>query len=190
MREVPTVPADPLDPGKPWAAAFREDAAVELPKKHCAFKGCLWKGSLDETLLRHLAAVHGEAVDGVAKLLPMCYAPAERRFAAYNEAIATLVRKGAPMALDSIDRRCLQNYSQACREGAIQASICFFCACVFPRMELRRTNGICWIEPFDLDGNDKFCLFTREQTSRVFSLKRFLERYARGENDLPTSGST
>ena len=41
LREEPTVPADPGDPEKPWAAALLEDAAVQLPKKHCASQGCL-----------------------------------------------------------------------------------------------------------------------------------------------------
>jgi len=50
-------------------------------------------------------------------------------------------------------------------------------------MELRQTNDIRWVEPFD--GKDKVCLFNREQTSSVLSLKSFLERYVRGENDMP-----
>ena len=142
LREEPTVPADPGDLEKPWAAALLEDAAVQLPKKHCAFKGCAWIGSSDEELYAHVAHDHGGVVDRVAKLLPACFSQEERRAGAYNEAIATLVRRGAPTALYAIDRRCLYNYASACRGDAVEAPICFFCACVYPRLATRRRNDI------------------------------------------------
>ena len=83
---------------------------------------------------------HAVAIDRVARLLPSCYPLADRRAAAYSEAIATLLRKGAPTAVPSIDRRCLYNYAQACRGEAIEAPICFVCACVYPRLAARRRN--------------------------------------------------
>ena len=39
LRAEPTLPAGPDNLHAPWAAALREDTAVQLPKKHCAFKG-------------------------------------------------------------------------------------------------------------------------------------------------------
>ena len=35
LREEPTIPADGRDPQLPCEAALLEDAAVELPQKHC-----------------------------------------------------------------------------------------------------------------------------------------------------------
>ena len=119
------MPADPEDPAKPWAAALLEDAAVQLPKKHCAFRGCGWSGSEEEERMAHLQRTHGYAVGLVAGLLPECYSREERFAAAYSEAIATIVRKGAPTALYSIDRRCLFNYATACRKDQVEAPSCF-----------------------------------------------------------------
>ena len=63
LREEPTIPADPDNLDRPWGAALLEDAAVQLPKKHCAFKGCGWTGHSDSEQLEHLASAHKEAVD-------------------------------------------------------------------------------------------------------------------------------
>ena len=54
IRAAPTVPGDPNDAEEPDPDALREDAAVELPRKHCAFKGCLWSeadGTDDDLLI-------------------------------------------------------------------------------------------------------------------------------------------
>ena len=40
IRDRPTVPADPADLEQPWVEASRVDAAVVLPVKHRAFRGC------------------------------------------------------------------------------------------------------------------------------------------------------
>ena len=109
LREEPTVPADPEDKTQPWAAALLEDAAVQLPQKHCAFRGCGRHFNNESERRGHLAICHAPAVDRVAELLPKMYTVEERRAAAYNEAIATRVRKGGPTALYSIDRRCFYN---------------------------------------------------------------------------------
>eukprot|EP00973_Karenia_brevis_P042279 5851396-Karenia_brevis.AAC.1 len=44
LRADPTIPADHVDASKPDSTALREDTAVELPLKHCAFRGCAWEG--------------------------------------------------------------------------------------------------------------------------------------------------
>ena len=163
------MPADPEDPAKPWAAALLEDAAVQLPKKHCAFRGCGWSGSEEEERMAHLQRTHTDAIGLVAGLLPECYSREERFAAAYSEAIATIVREGDPTALYSTDRRCLFNYATACREDQVEAPICFFCACVYPRLAKRRSNQIRWVQPFD--GHSKLCGFGREQAEDIFSIE-------------------
>ena len=90
---------------RPWEAALREDTAVELPAKHCAFKGCGWTGEDEAELHHHLRTSHRPALCHVAALLPKMHSEAEQFIAAYEEAIAVVVRRGAPLAAYSIDRR-------------------------------------------------------------------------------------
>ena len=149
LRAEPTIPADPDNLDLPWLAAFREDAAAQLPKKHCAFKGCGWAGDSEAGQLAHIAQCHASDVDRVAEALPHCFSLEERRASAYSEAIAVKIRQGAPFAAHSIDRRCLYNYAMACRDDQVEAPICFFCACVYPRLASRRRDDIRWLRPFD-----------------------------------------
>ena len=58
---------------------MREDAAVELPKKHCAFQQCDWIGECDDEIQEHIATNHGTRVDVVAQFLPAYYSVGERR---------------------------------------------------------------------------------------------------------------
>ena len=188
LREEPTVPADPEDKTQPWAAALLEDAAVQLPKKHCAFSGCGEHLSNEAERLGHLALSHASAVDRVAELLPKMHSVEERRAAAYNEAIATRVRKGGPTALYSIDRRCLFNYAEAATRGAVQAPICFLCACVHPWLRARKRNEIRWMRAFwEARDNlpEKVLGLDRERAAELLGLERFLARYGRCEGAVP-----
>ena len=104
IRDDPTVPAVVEAPLVPDADALREDCAVELPRKHCAFRGCAFRGQTQEDLDRHLADAHADVLVPVAKLLEEpcdgkgshCSEAGIR--AAYHEAIANVVRRGAPLA--------------------------------------------------------------------------------------------
>ena len=160
-----------------------EDVAVQLPPKHCAFKDCAWIGDSEEERLSHLEDAHALDLDRVASLLPGCVPLEHRRMAAYSEAISTAVRKGAPTASYSIDRRCLHNYASATRGEAVQALICFFCGCVYPRIEARRVNEIRWVHPFD--GKSRLCGVDRQKAMNLFGLNEFLERYGRCDDGVP-----
>ena len=46
----------------------------------------------------------------------------------YNESIATAIRKGAPLASYSIDRRCMQNYVPDLVKDDTCALVCIVCA--------------------------------------------------------------
>ena len=59
-----------------------------------------------------------------------------KAFAAYNEAIAVAVRRGAPLASYAIDRRCIGNYVEALQEDSVESLICFCCARRFPHLKL------------------------------------------------------
>ena len=58
LREDPTLPGDPEDASQPFEAAYAEDAAIQLPIKHCAFQHCSWEGDTDRALLDHLSSTH------------------------------------------------------------------------------------------------------------------------------------
>ena len=54
IREDPTLPGSTDNPQVASAEALREDAAVFLPRKHCAFIGCTDTFSSDAGLIEHL----------------------------------------------------------------------------------------------------------------------------------------
>ena len=77
LRTDPTVPADPSNLERPAAVALRNDCAVQLPPKHCAFRHCGWWGDTDTALLAHLRLDHSEALEKVMSLLPACHTEEE-----------------------------------------------------------------------------------------------------------------
>ena len=54
IRENPTLPSCGKDTTNADVDALREDAAVMLPRKHCAFIGCDNTCESDDELIRHL----------------------------------------------------------------------------------------------------------------------------------------
>jgi hypothetical protein len=89
IREMPTVPGDPSDAKEPWKRALGENEAVLLPKKHCAFKGCAWKGRSDEELQAHLAQRHWSVLSPLAEMLSGFYPEVDRLWSVYLELLAT-----------------------------------------------------------------------------------------------------
>ena len=193
LRREPTVPGDPEAPLQPYGAALRNDMAVELPRKHCDFSDCLWHGDDDLELLKYVAAVHHAAIDAVASTLPGGGPKAnqqERRAAVYNEAIAVVVRGGAPLASYAIDRRCLRNYVEGLGDDAVESLICFSCARRFPHLSGRRVNEVRWISPLgriEVGENscDRFCGMARGDTENIFGLTSYLRRYGHTSDSAP-----
>ena len=74
----------------------------------------------------------GDALCHVAALLPKMHSEAEQFIAAYEEAIAVVVRRGAPLAAYSIDRRCLYNYAEFIQSGGPESLVCFFVCSAVP----------------------------------------------------------
>ena len=46
----------------------------------------------------------------------------------YNEALAIAIRRGAPLASYSIDRRSLRQYAKHSTDASTHAAVCFVCA--------------------------------------------------------------
>ena len=63
FMDGPTLPADEHNPAMPCAEALREDGAIQLPTKYCAYKNCAWHGNADSALMQHSADVHTDVLE-------------------------------------------------------------------------------------------------------------------------------
>ena len=112
--------------------------------------------------------------------------------AAYHDAIAVVVRSGAPLATYSIDRRCLGNYRQCFSNGGPEPLICVCCDRRFPYAAAWARHEIRWIRPLGAprpgsieqgeEGaarEERFCGLDRERTAEVSGLDTYLKRYGR-----------
>ena len=116
--------------------------------------------------------------------MPLCHTVAERTASVYNEAIATKIRQGAPLASYAIDRRCLRNASEAIASDTVHALICFFCACVYPHVS-GACNQIHWRKA--KTSTNTFFGYTQESAQRQVSLDTYLRKYGKdplGYHDL------
>ena len=114
----------------------------------------------------------------------------------YNEAIAEVVRQGAPLASFSIDRRCLYNYTRALRDDAVESLMCFSCARRFPFLANRRSNDISWEVVLgrvsadgvdDVDQRTVFCNLGIETTKAIYGLETFIAKYGRVSDEVHLS---
>ncbi len=135
IKDHPTLPVSLS--GSAHEDALTDAQAVRLPRKHCAFHGCLWRHDGESSwtgekkLIQHVMESHAAELLAAANFLPKCHTLVERCVSVYNEALAEKCREGAPLATYSIDRRCLQNYVQAIGGDNIETPICFLCACTY-----------------------------------------------------------
>jgi hypothetical protein len=186
LRDDPTLPGDPLDAQRVDPDALREDVALELQPKHCAFAGCARTFASGAHLSQHLAsnAGHNELLAAVTR----CMAPSRdseevRRFSAYCEAIAWKVRQGAPLDTYSIDRRAVLQYNKATADDQIYMPMCFSCARRFPHIasldkEGRKPkNEIRWQKPIDAENDVKFFGMGAQRCADIFGLDTYMERY-------------
>ena len=147
-------------------------------------------GNTDKDLIKHVQKTHREQLRKVTILLPPHATEEEKVWGAYNEAIATVVRQGAPLASYSIDRRCLYNYTTAVQNDKVQALICFCCARRFPylghRKEQHKKQDIDWTQPLvQKEGEERFCGLSVEEVHAIFSLETYLERYGKCDEEAP-----
>ena len=182
IRDYPIVPADPADAKKPWAAALAEDMAVPLPSVHCSFKGCCWTGQKQEARDTHILKDHKETLKPLADTLPLCFSEDTRLTSVYNQLIALKVRSGAPISSFAIERRAVDSYMRAIECSAIEAPMCFICACKFPYVSSRTKNEINWRKPFmqvsEKDSRIKtFMTWQYDEVQYMFGLDEYLENY-------------
>ena len=60
----------------------------------------------------------------------------------YNESLAVAIRRGAPVASYSIDRKCLQQYLTRLTHPDTATLFCFSCARTFPCLHGSKENPI------------------------------------------------
>ena len=184
IREHPTLPPDPVDTNRPLQQAFNDKLALKLPKKHCAFKGCIWEGDNETARLVHLKDCHSELLESAARYLPSCFSTDVKYQSVYNESIAEKIREGAPLASYSLDRRALQNFDDALDNNNICAPMCFLCGCIYVHRsrpehdvttEYGFQNHIDWTKPFR--DKDRFFNLSCAQTEEQYGHYTYLRKY-------------
>ena len=128
-------------------AAYADDVAIVLPRKHCAFAGCLWCGDDGRSQALHIVEEHSDSLKEGMK--------AHKRYKTtayntddilalfiYNESLAVAIRRGAPLASYLIDRKCLQSYLTHLTHPDTATLICFICAPQFPCLHGSKENPI------------------------------------------------
>ena len=120
----------------------------------------------------------------------------------YNEGIAIAIRRGAPLASYSIDRKCLREYNTHLTHEDTGTSVCFTCARKFPRVHGTKNNPIKYyplIAPSSdralpkkvegPDGHDMSMSFlgclNGQATESLFGLNTYCDKYGK-MNDVVT----
>ena len=66
--------------------ALDDALGVQLPAKHCSFKGCKWAGVTDDDLQRHLEEMHASFFEAGVQLLQGLYTYEEKIWGLYSAA--------------------------------------------------------------------------------------------------------
>ena len=100
----------------------------------------------------------------------------------YEEAIACRIRRGAPLSIYSIQRRCLREYPKATENHSIQSPVCLMCACSFPYVHGRPGNELAWKKPFVAPKKkpgtlSAFCTLDAWSCENAYGLETYLVNY-------------
>ena len=194
FREFPTLPADDKHKSKPLPAAYAEDVAIVLPRKHCAFIGCAWCGDDEKSQAMHIVDDHTdllhEGMEAYKQYKTMTYdSDAVLALSVYNESLAIAIRRGAPLASYSIDRKCLQAYAKRLTHSDTATLLCFSCALKFPCVYGAKGNPI---QRYNIRNPQKqtiamtmFSFFgmSKEEALDISGLARFCQKYGTVSDD-------
>jgi len=189
LRDHPTIPANPKNSALPWPDA--ENGAL-FPKKHCAFRGCLWAGSSEVELDQHLEAEHKREFQGPESWVHSSTAMKHGKLThmgLYNAAIAVKERAGVPTVGCSVDRRAHEAFAARHSGEKLCAAMCLSCARVLmhdefdaQRVKDEETSqepDIQWRQVFK---SDRFCGMTSEETAMALGMDTYMDEYGSGEN--------
>ena len=194
LRHYPTLP-DTGVTDDTLTHALSPEMALQLPPKHCAFRGCGWAGNTDQELLHHLKTHHAPALEGVLEHKTEQATEDEQAWAAYNHAVGHVCQQSAPTATYSIDRRALRSYQQAVSGDNVQELICFCCARRFPHTASCGAKQLIRWRPAQpstentSQANDAplshFFGLPYEEAQRLLGLQTYLDRYGKCGDDEP-----
>ena len=190
LRSSPTLPPNATNPCETTAGAYDLDRAMQLPKVHCAFSGCCWTGGTAAALHAHLRSQHAADLEPIANMYGPHTARRDALQTAYSEIIAHRVRRGAPLACPSIQRRCVEEYMAAVQEEDVCSPMCFMCACSFPWLRSRSVNDIAWEKPFGHLVCEKdplaiigFGEWTTEEVESFLSVRAYVAAYGHDDTN-------
>ena len=181
LRDDPTLPADTGDATKVDPHALSEDAAIWLPRKHCAFSGCNHTFVSGKKLVQHLQEdpAHNQLLSTIIHHMPATIDKDDVRFfSAYSEAIAVKTRSGALLDTYSIDRRAISKYNEAVADDSVHSLICFSCAMRYTHVKsFGEKNEIQWQKVLSGDRDVSFMNMERQHCAEIYGLDKYIERY-------------
>ena len=184
FRDYPTLPADPCNLACALPGARANDRALLLPPKHCAFKGCAWCRRDTMSLVKQIVEVHDAdlkpAMNFLEALRPCVFEDQESlALSVYNEGIAMVGRRGAPLASYSIDWKYLHEYMQHLTNVDTNALVGFVCARRCPHASGGKDHEIalrslltCEVDGSTFESSMCFLGMKQELATNMFGLKK------------------
>ena len=179
LKRQPTVPSKVG--GGHWTEE-ELDKGVFLPKQHCPFGECTWRGQAAEEILDHVAEAHytREVEEAVRALGVVAFKAA--LYTVLNAAVSWSCKQEAPVVSVAQDRRALRVFQESVTHADLQALVCFCCGCVHPHLPGEARQKIRWKPagkpvPGKEHVLETFLGLTLEQVEDFFGLQTFLNRH-------------
>ena len=151
--------------------------------------------SMKKASIRKVGFSNADQIDPVASVLKQSSGESEKVCvaSAYQEAIAVAIRRGAPLASYSIDRRSLFNASQGLRSDTVESLVCFWCSRRYPYRRTASANEISWHNPaMTVRCSDDahaveydFLGIPRIDVASIFGMDNYLDKYGQCDIEGP-----
>ena len=168
--------------------ASAEAGARDLPAHHCAFRKCGWEGDSEHELRVHLSASHQADLSRAAACLQGSGTREEAVFSSYSAAVTVKCQQGAPLACNSIDRRCLREFHAALSHPDLGSVVCFVCARRFPHDGVSQDAEINWHTLGG--GSSKIMGRSPAELEAILGLQTYREKYVPGDEGLLRAAAT
>ena len=187
MAAAELLSAYPCLPGG-YQGAAQDWKAFQVSEKHCAFRDCLWSGTDQQELQEHIEEAHAQALRPLAAALKRVRGVGRGEqacWSAYRRALDCRNRAGAPLACNSIDRRCVRAYSSALSSGEIGSQVCFVCARRFPSVKGMK-GQIRWLRALGGEQNGVPTCLGLEATllENTLGKRRYVQKYMNGPDPI------
>ena len=172
-------------PSKPGGGHWTKeqlDKGVFLPKQHCPFESCSWRGQVADETLDHVAEAHytPEVAEAVQALGAVAFKAALHTV--LNAAVSWSCKQGVPVVSIAQDRRALRVFHESVTHADLQALICFCCGCVHPHLPGEPRQKISWKQagkpvPGKEEVFETFLGLSPQQIEEFFGMETFLRRF-------------